>query len=403
MKKEIVDNLIEEVQVQGRLVPLRRYWMTDHFEFRFPYKDPGTGERRFKCARTIGAAREAAKGLQEPVLTPAQAQAASMEAMVRKAIADALGHLTQAPSPPLVQQVTFADVADRFLADKQAAMERGELRPPSFKDLKTRTRHLKRVINGVHTSQLTVQLLDLALASLPSKSSRSIWNYRSTLRSVLIWARDRGQAPANIVQVIDAMTVKGNSSKDAEKINPFSTEEVTAVLEACLGHRSRETGAKLAATIALQAFCGMRGKEACVLDWANIDLQQGLIRLKANGSKVRRNRTIPIPSNCKGWLELVSQQVRRGRLFRWSYWDALAAVQERAAMALPGFAWRPNGLRQAFISHHLALHDSITETAYAAGNSPAKIKSNYWKLKTKEEAVKYFNIRPTRQNVDRVT
>ena len=92
---------------------------------------------------------------------------------------------------------------------------------------------------------------------------------------------------------------------------PFSAEEVQVILDACLLARSMRRGAQLAAAAALQAFCGLRSPESCVLNWADIDLVAGLIRLKANGSKVRCNRTIKLPENAKAWLQLPFGAVRR--------------------------------------------------------------------------------------------
>jgi hypothetical protein len=99
-------------------------------------------------------------------------------------------------------------------------MTAGELRPASYRDLLTRTAHLKKVLGNVSTSNLTVPILDEAIRSLPAKSARSVWNYRVTLRSFLSWGRDRNLAPANTVQIFRAMSAKGDSKKDAEKIDP---------------------------------------------------------------------------------------------------------------------------------------------------------------------------------------
>ena len=98
-------------------------------------------------------------------------------------------------------------------------MTAGELRPASYREL-TRTAHLKKVLGNVSTSNLTVPILDEAIRSLPAKSARSVWNYRVTLRSFLSWGRDRNLAPANTVQIFRAMSAKGDSKKDAEKIDP---------------------------------------------------------------------------------------------------------------------------------------------------------------------------------------
>jgi hypothetical protein len=69
-------------------------------------------------------------------------------------------------------------------------------------------------------------------------------------------------------------------------------------------------------------------------------------------------------------------------------------VQEFVRAELPQFKWRKNGLRAAFISHHLAKFDKITEVAHLAGNSPEKIRSNYWALKSRHDGERYFAIVP---------
>ena len=148
------------------------------------------------------------------------------------------------------------------------------------------------------------------------------------------------------------------------------------------------------AVVALEAFCGLRAFEACRIDWSAIDLKVGVIRVNGGVAKLGRNRTVTIPDNAKAWLELVSPLERVGQVCSGHLWDSMQCVHKRVRETLPDFAWRNNGLRQAFISHHLALHDSITTTAAMAGNSPEKIRSNYWKLKTREDAEKYFTIRP---------
>lgn len=388
------DNLVERVQVQGRMVPMRRYWLEDHYEFRIPYKDPATGKRCFICARTPERAREAASRLAEPVLTPEQAQTAAIKAVVNEVIQNALSQLPKPMAPAPVKEITFGDLANQFLACKATQLATGEIRPASHRDLLTRTNHLKKVLGGVSTSALTVDVLDTAVRSLPAKSPRSIWNYGMTLKSVLIWGRDRDLAPANILQVVRAMSARGDSRKDAEEINPFSVEEVEAILKACLEGRIKPRARRIMAVVALEAFCGLRALEACVIDWSSIDLKAGVIRVNGSVAKLGRKRTIAIPENARAWLELVPSYEREGQVCRGHLWDSMQWVQTRVRETLPDFKWRKNGLRSAFISHHLAKCDKITETAKMAGNSPEKIEANYWLLKTKEEAERYFNILP---------
>lgn len=140
--KTIADNLVEHVQVQGRLVPVRRYWLTDHWEFRFDYKDPTTGKRKAKCSRTIEKARQAASRLTEPVLTPVQAEEARLQAVAEKAIQKVIkelgGQAPQTPPPAPVKETPFGDLASQFLSCKETQLASGELRPASYRDLLTR-------------------------------------------------------------------------------------------------------------------------------------------------------------------------------------------------------------------------------------------------------------------------
>ena len=55
-----------------------------------------------------------------------------------------------------------------------------------------------------------------------------------------------------------------------------------------------------------------------------------------------------------------------------------------------------NGLRHAFCTYHFALHANENLTAAQAGNSPAMIHAHYKGLATKAEAVKWFNVKPSR-------
>jgi len=69
--------------------------------------------------------------------------------------------------------------------------------------------------------------------------------------------------------------------------------------------------------------------------------------------------------------------------------NQLAELAEAA-----GVAWKSNGLRKSFISYRLAITQNITQVADEAGNSPAKILSNYRKPISKSVAERWFNLLP---------
>ena len=62
---------------------------------------------------------------------------------------------------------------------------------------------------------------------------------------------------------------------------------------------------------------------------------------------------------------------------------------KKAGVSLPD-----NAGRHTFISMHVAFYEHLGKTALEANTSEEKIKSNYLDLVTREEAKKFWAIRP---------
>jgi hypothetical protein len=78
--------------------------------------------------------------------------------------------------------------------------------------------------------------------------------------------------------------------------------------------------------------------------------------------------------------------------------NALARAKIRAGLPA-GKNESRNILRKTFISARLAIVKSIGQVAEEAGNSPAKIKSNYRKPMPETMAKRLFNIHPTSADI----
>jgi integrase len=396
MRKSTETTLVETVEVNGHSIEIRRYDLGGKIEFRFPWRDQN-GKRHFRCCRTLEEAIQSARSACSGQVVATSNGPVDSPGLTPEQLAEAARLLGVPASRVTAYDLTFSEVCDQFLEAKRGKLQRGEIRAPTCRELECRIADLKELLGKDKMGHITADRMDKAMSKL-ALSPRSISNCRDALRAVLRWAVNRDKAPDSVLRAFNAMMVTGSKAKDAEKIDPFKVGEVTALLNEARNHASDNPGrgnCRLAITIALQAFAGLRAAESWKLPWECIDLIRGVIRVPAEIAKTKRARTVEILPCLHKWLETVPLQGRHGPAYTgWAYSKAQGRLARRVAQKLDGFRWRDNALRQAFVANYIALKDSISEAAYVAGNSEAKIRSNYWRLVSRDEAVAYFGIEP---------
>lgn len=194
---------------------------------------------------------------------------------------------------------------------------------------------------------------------------------------------------------------------------------------------------------ALGAFAGVRHAEIQRLHWEDIDMEAGIIEIKAAKAKTASRRTVPLLGNLRALMvphqqksgnvcrhvnmadELVDlvRAINRGRRAAWAKANdvgkeqlketerrAQARIkQERAdgtlrrGMAIPGaetatkecwdaFKWKHNALRHSFISYRVAMTQNVAQVALEAGNSPQMIFKHYRELVRPAAALAWFSI-----------
>jgi len=390
--------LVETVSLNGHKVEIRRYKIGEKIEFRFPWRDPG-GKRHFTCCRSQDEARQAA---QEFCSGSGQVEPPTASAPVKapKLTPELLAELARVFHLGTVQTFnqTLAEVCDEFMTAQKGKLDREQIRPETYRGLKSRIPDLKGLLGKVNMGDLTVERMDKSFGTI-KLSPRSISNVRDTLGAVLRWAVNRTKAPDAVLKEFKNMTVTGSRKKDSEKIDPFTRCELLAVLNEAMENKfdPTKTNYRMVAVIALQAFGGLRAAEACKLPWGQIDLNNGVIRVTADIAKTKQSRAIEILPCLRLWLETVPLQDRIGAVYGgFAYSKARGRLARRVARKLEGFQWRDNALRQAFIANYISFADSISRTAYLAGTSEAKIRAHYWKLVSKADAVAYFATAPSR-------
>jgi integrase len=246
---------------------------------------------------------------------------------------------------------------------------------------KTYVSQLKTIINrfaaafpgeilGISSSDI-----DAWLRGLPvSASSRN--SMLVCVKVLFSYARTQNCLPAE--QMTAPEQIKKVKIKQ-DDVSVFTPEEMAKLLHAAPPH--------LIPILAVGAFSGIRMAELNRLDWSAIDLERGIIELRADQAKTASRRLIPITDNLRAWIEPLPKQ---GKLVRHAGMHREVTSLARALK----MEWPRNVLRHSFISYRIAIVKSADQVALEAGNSPAVIFKHYRELATDDEAAAWFNILP---------
>ena len=151
------------------------------------------------------------------------------------------------------------------------------------------------------------------------------------------------------------------------------------------------------ALLAVGGLAGLRTQELLRLDWSDLWRVAGNIEVTARASKTRARRLVEIVPALSGWLDPF-RTFTKGRI--WTAHEISFQRDFRALCEKAGVTRKPNGLRHAFCSYHLAANANENATALQAGHAPAMVHQCYKGLATKAEAERWFAVAPaTHANV----
>lgn len=266
------------------------------------------------------------------------------------------------------------DVVARYLKE---SVDRN-LRPRTVGDLKHR---LTTFADDFGDSRLS----ELGLDDLKEWVMDDAWeprtriNYATKLSQLYNYAVRNKWADTNIAANIDRPTVDETTPKI------FSVEQA----EKLLSH-ANEFG--LLPFIAVGLFAGVRTAEQMRLTGKSINLDTKTIVIGADAAKKRAQRIIEMEDALVAWLQPCKAALLNGPL----YADTMAFRKRKAELLeVAGIEeWPANGLRHSFGTYHLAKFQSTDKTAHQMGNSADVIHRHYKALVTKEEAEKFWSLRP---------
>jgi integrase len=196
----------------------------------------------------------------------------------------------------------------------------------------------------------------------------------------------KGQDGGKLMEIDAFERVEGFGEGHSDGVQVFSVEQMQAFLDALRP--------EFIPLFALNAFSGFRREEITRMDWSHIKLERRLIDLPAKHSKNgktsgKRKMNEDIFENLVEWLTPYRQE--SGPVARFTKNE----IQEEIARAskVAGFKWIKNAIRHSFASYAVPIKGFVW-TSLRCDHSEKVLRESYHEVVMKEDAVKYWAIRP---------
>ena len=301
----------------------------------------------------------------------------------------AIDHWLRTGKPTAVKESPRLD--DAFAQFKSWLEGTTELRETTKRHLRN---CVKLFVNGVGNLRVTDVLpehIEHYLAHRDVSANTKDANCRA-VSSFFTWCM-KGKRHWCVNNPCYAVEIDGRTS-DADH-----EPEVLAVAECERLLRAAETfeGGTLVPYVALCLFGGLRPTEATRVNWEQVNLNDGEIRLKGTQTKTGKGRIVVICRTLKAWL---NQYRKAGEIYRAKY-----DVDLKKLRASVGYGtktedqpdlkpWVPDVLRHTAISHYFRLTGRYGRTAEQFGNSEGIIKKHYQARVTSAETKQFYALRP---------
>ena len=333
----------------------------------------GKGERHYfdtKKEADVDAEAQRIKRANEGTAAVRNDELAAFGKSVQWAIEFALTHLRAAK-----QSVPLSEAVAAFVESKERKAAAGDIGARRLKDIRIRLAKVASAFTGKTMAEIEADELQEFLHSIPHPATRN--DYRKEVVQLWGWAMQKPRQ----------WTTLALNKRNLERAKEPNKARIILEVEEAARLMEASADAEICALNALILFGGLRRDEVEKLDWRAVNFAKGYINVTADISKVNAERFAPMPDNLREWLLPVAK--KSGPIIKKTLTKPLRDTWKAANL----YPWPQDAHRHSFISYRRQLVGDW-QTALDAGTSEAIIKKHYKRPVTKDDAERFFNIRP---------
>jgi integrase len=293
----------------------------------------------------------------------------------------------------LSSSVYFSALATQVRSEFKRRVEANEVSDRHVESLDETLKKLEakfgdRLVSEIRVEEVRAWLLNMKLAAKTRNK------HRGYAGQVFNLAVDYGHLSANPVTKIKKF--RERSSEEDGEVSVLSSAETKRLFLAA--------SPEVIPFLTLSFFCGIRRATLERLDWTDVKIAEKRVIVPRYKGKNQLRYRVTLSDNALEWLRphvhkkgslLVAAQatnrpgMEKGRPSETGTRRLVLRAARKAGITLP-----ENAGRNTFISMHVAHYESIDKTALEADTSATIIKKDYLDIVTREDAARYWAIRP---------
>lgn len=295
---------------------------------------------------------------------------------------------------------SVAQVRDDYLKEREREVKKGELRPITIRNVRSRVNIFCDGLEG-HNEVPAMGRLKIAdigraeindfLNSLPFHGQTKA-HYRAQLHSLFEFARQRELIEENPVSQLGRMKKKEKGAG----VRVLSVKEAEELLEAA---QASPLARVFVPRLALGLFLGLRPSEAARLHWEDVDFNSRQVKV-GDSNKTGQERYVELNPTAYAWLRKYRsvgrvENASEGAIRR--SWDRLRESLGWNLTRIPTGKkdWVSDILRHSYGSYQLAVSgDDRYKVCALMGNSIGVLNKHYRRAIPKREAQPYWKILP---------